>query len=137
MDVEKIVQTVKKRIKEAIKVFVSYTIEDDVRIYRLKHTPFQIRRSLTDQTKKEYGSCPVNPKKIVFDNYMGHGYGCNCKYVTEELLKRRKDLELVWIVKNVRSMQNSSLRKCGWWNTEQKRRCMNILQLSYGYATII
>ncbi len=101
MDVEKIVQTVKKRIKEAIKVFVSYTIEDDVRIYRLKHTPFQICRSLTDQTKKEYGSCPVNPKKIVFDNYMGHGYGCNCKYVTEELLKRRKDLELVWIVKNV------------------------------------
>lgn len=101
MDVERIVQTVKKRIKAAIKVFVSYTIEDDVRIYRLKHTPFKIRRSLTVRTKTKYGNYPINRKKIVFDNYMGHGYGCNCKYVTEELLRRGTDLELVWIVKNV------------------------------------
>ena len=31
---------------------------------------------------------------------MGHGYGCNCKYVTEELIRRGTDFDLVWIVKD-------------------------------------
>ena len=98
---EKNVQTIKKNLKKIIKVFITYTIENDTRIYQLKHTPFKVERSLIKKAYQIYGNDPINAKKIVFDNYMGNGYGCNCKYVTEELIRRRTDLDLVWIVKNV------------------------------------
>jgi len=42
----------------------------------------------------------VQPNKIIFDNYMGKGYGCNSKYVTEALLASGKKLDIVWTVKN-------------------------------------
>ena len=98
---EKNEQTIKKNLKKIIKVFITYTIENDTRIYQLKHTPFKVERSLIKKAYQIYGNDPINAKKIVFDNYMGNGYGCNCKYVTEELIRRRTDLDLVWIVKNV------------------------------------
>lgn len=91
----------KRKIKSLIKIFWDYTIQDDVRIYRLKHTPVQIKRSLTKAAEKKYGSLPIEPKKLVFDDYMGSGYGGNSKYVTEELLDRRKDLDIVWIVDDI------------------------------------
>ena len=94
-------QKIKVRIKTFVKKFFDYTIENDVRVYRLKHTPFCMKCSLTKQALREYGVYAVEPKKIIFDNYMGHGYGCNSKYVTEELLKRRKDLDVVWTVKDI------------------------------------
>lgn len=39
---EKNVQTIKKNLKKIIKVFITYTIENDTRIYQLKHTPFKV-----------------------------------------------------------------------------------------------
>lgn len=94
-------QTIKLKIKGLIKKFFTYTIEDDVRIYRLKHTGFTLKRSLTKQAFQEYGTCAIEPRKIIFDNYMGHGYGCNSKYVTEELLKHHRNLDIVWTVKDI------------------------------------
>lgn len=42
---------------------------------------------------------PINPKKIVFDNYMGKGYGCNPKYVAEKLAEKYPgQFEAVWLV---------------------------------------
>lgn len=94
-------QTIKLKIKGLAKKFISYRIEDDVRIYQLKHTGFALKKSLTKQTYRKYGDSAVDPKKIIFDNYMGHGYGCNSKYVTEELLKSGRDYDIVWTVKNI------------------------------------
>ncbi len=74
-----------KKIKKLIKRFVSYTIEDDIRIYRLKHTPVKVTWPLTRRFLAKYGALPVKPDKIVIDNYMGQGYGCNPKYVAEAL----------------------------------------------------
>ena len=74
---EKNVQTIKKNLKKIIKVFITYTIENDTRIYQLKHTPFKVERSLIKKAYQIYGNDPINAKKIVFDNYMGNGYGCN------------------------------------------------------------
>lgn len=91
----------KLRIKKLLKLFWNYTIQDDVRIYSLKHTPIKIKRSLVQKAEKELGKYPIQKNKIVFDNYMGKGYGGNCKYVTEELLKRNTDVEIVWIVKDI------------------------------------
>lgn len=45
-----------------------------------------------------YGKCKINDTKIVFSNYMGRGYGCNCKYLAEEILKRNLGYDIVWII---------------------------------------
>lgn len=42
----------------------------------------------------------IQNNKIVFDNFVGKGYGDNPKYIAEELLKKDCDLDLVWVVNN-------------------------------------
>ena len=46
----------------------------------------------------KYGGLPVEENKIVFTNYMGKGFGCNCRPVAEELLRRGGDYDMVWAV---------------------------------------
>ena len=41
----------------------------------------------------------IDEKKIVFLNFHGNGYGCNPKYIARELLSRRNDFSIVWLVK--------------------------------------
>ncbi len=95
-----------RRIKKTAKHFIDYTIEDDIRIYRLKHTPFQIRKPLTKAFLAKYGDLAIKPDKIVIDNYMGQGYGCNPKYVAERLLQSGREYELVWVVKDAAAKKN-------------------------------
>ena len=45
---------------------------------------------------------PVRKNKIVFDNFGGRGYGCDPKYIAEELLKRKEVLDLVWLTKDIK-----------------------------------
>ena len=47
----------------------------------------------------------VDDRKIVFLNFHGHGYGCNPKYIARELLARRNDFKIVWLVKKNASPQ--------------------------------
>lgn len=89
----------KTTIKKLIKFFWNYKIEGEYRVFTLKHTGLCVKLSLTKKTSRKYGALPIDSKKIVFDNYMGKSYGCNTKYVTEALRKRRSDLDIVWIVK--------------------------------------
>ena len=42
----------------------------------------------------------INDNKIVFSNYFGKSYGCNPKYITEEILKQNLPYEIVWLVKD-------------------------------------
>ena len=37
-------------------------------------------------------------KQIIFDNFNGHGYGCNPKYIAEEIIKRKLPYKLIWVV---------------------------------------
>ena len=53
----------------------------------------------------------INPKKIVFDNFLGKGYGCNPKYIAEELIKQNVDCEMVWLVSDLNSEMPSKIRK--------------------------
>ena len=41
---------------------------------------------------------PVKKDKIVFNNFNGRGYGCNPKYIAQELLRRGLGYDLVWLV---------------------------------------
>ncbi len=51
---------------------------------------------------------PINPKKIVFEaygTYTDHG-----KYITEQLLKLRQDLDIVWVVRNLNTKVPKGVR---------------------------
>ncbi len=89
-------------IKSVVKKIFDYTIENDMRVLTLKHTKIKVRFSLTKRAFKKYGHLPIVPNRIVFDNYMGKGYGCNSKYVTEALLASdaAKNLDIVWLVRD-------------------------------------
>ena len=40
----------------------------------------------------------IQKNKIVFSNFMGKSYGCNPKYITQEILKRKLPYNIVWLV---------------------------------------
>lgn len=48
-----------------------------------------------------FGILPINKKKLVFDNFLGKGYGGNPKYIGEEILKQDLDWKLIWVVKDL------------------------------------
>lgn len=70
---------------------------------------------------------PLNNKKLVFDNFGGRGYGDNPKFITDELLKKAKNLDLVWVVndintpvpKGVRKVQYGTWRSFFEWSTSK------------------
>ena len=62
--------------------------------------PIRINRS--GYYKKFCAEIPVEQNKIVFDNFNGGSYGCNPKYIAQEILRRNLPYDLVWLVKNVK-----------------------------------
>ena len=68
---------------------------------------------------------PVQPNKIIFDNFGGRGVGDNPKYILEELACRKSDLDLVWVAKDpaipvpkgVRVVKYGSLNSFYEWST--------------------
>lgn len=94
-------------IKKFIKLFIDYRIVEDTKKYTIKHTNIGISHSLKKVYEKKWANCKIQDNKIVFDNYMGKGYGCNPKYVTEELLKRNCELDIVWTVKDAKEQESA------------------------------
>lgn len=63
---------------------------------------------------------PINPRKIVFTTIEGTtGFSCNPKYIALELLRRRQDLDLVWLVDDMAKEFPPGIRKVK--NTLQNR----------------
>ncbi len=58
---------------------------------------FKIKRCLVFQ---KFVNMPIQKNKIVFANFRGSGYGCNPKYIAEEIIKRRLKYDLVWLINN-------------------------------------
>ena len=61
-----------------------------------------IRIDRTKYYKKFCEEMPIDNNKIVIDNFNGGSYGCNPKYITEELIRRNKKYDIVWLVKSVK-----------------------------------
>lgn len=70
-----------------------------------------------------FARCPIRSNKIVFDNYLGRGYGCNPKYVVQKLLEHDAagKYDIVWLLSRadrawggippqIRTVQYGSLR---------------------------
>lgn len=54
----------------------------------------------------------INPKKIVFTTIEGTtGFSCNPKYIALEILRRRQDLDLVWLVDDMSKEFPPGIRK--------------------------
>lgn len=83
---------IKKIVKQILKKPYHY-LNDRIGlvIYYFKHKRIQF-------CAQKFHSLPLE-RKIVFLNFEGKGYGCNPKYIAEELIKRKFDGELVWLVK--------------------------------------
>ena len=63
---------------------------------------------------------PINPRKIIFTTIEGTtGFSCNPKYIALELLRRRQDLDLVWLVDDMAKDFPPGIRKAK--NTLQNR----------------
>lgn len=57
----------------------------------------------------------IEPRKVVFNQFQGSGFGCNQKYIALELLRRRTDLDLVWLVKDANEGGfPAGIRKVAW-----------------------
>ena len=41
---------------------------------------------------------PIKQNKIIFSNFLGRGYGCNCKYICDKLLENKGTYDIVWLV---------------------------------------
>ncbi len=74
---------------------LNYENKKHVRILGL-HFKLELNRK---NLYKKYANLPVKKNKIVFNNYMGNNFGCNSKYLTEEILKRKLPVDIVWLVK--------------------------------------
>ena len=76
----------------------SITNEGYYKIVRFFCIPFKIDRRTA--FNKKYGDLPLE-NKIVFSNFFGSGYGCNPKYIHEEILKEKFQCDVVWLVKDL------------------------------------
>lgn len=74
---------------------IGYTSDGHFFVYAIVPIPFDARLLFAlRHTRNE-----IEPRKIVFDNYMGKGFGCNPKYVAKALEERYPgEFDLVWIV---------------------------------------
>lgn len=73
------------------------------------------RLRLARKQAREFYLCrkyPINPKKIVCTTIEGTtGFSCNPKYIALELLRRRQDLDLVWLVDDMTKKFPQGIRK--------------------------
>ena len=79
------------------------------------------RRKLYDI---RYAKETVQPDKVVCDNYMGKGYGCNPKYVVDKLLEKYPGkLDIVWIISQEEKKENfpENVRLVPYGSKEAKR----------------
>lgn len=66
---------------------------------------------------RECWNYPIEQKKIVFQSF---GTYCDhCKYITEQLLKLRNDLDIVWIVNNLQKQVPKGIRLV--WSSNWKK----------------
>ncbi len=57
----------------------------------------EIRVSRVVKRQRLFTNLPIKNNKIVFRNHIG-SYGCNVKYITEEILRQNLPYDLVWVV---------------------------------------
>lgn len=66
---------------------------------------------LVPMAKLVYKNSKIKDSKIVIDNFGGRGFGDNPKYIILELLKQKTNIDIVWLVSNMKTDLPSGVRK--------------------------
>ncbi len=59
--------------------------------------------------KMMYAGQKIHKNRIVMNNFGGNGYGCNLKYIAEELIRQNMPYEIVWLCKDDTLMQDNKI----------------------------
>lgn len=82
----------------ADEVLVGMQKYDIKKIYCVSH---EFIYSIPEMMFWDVCKLPVSRNKILFYNYEGLGYRCNCKYISEEILRRKYPVQLIWVVSDI------------------------------------
>ena len=98
---EDIFDEIRKFLKKFVQV--KYDGENVIPYIHIKLPTIHFKLPFAFNRKKFYksffGHKSVVANKVIFDNYMGKPFGCNCKYVVNKLLEKYPDqLDIVWMV---------------------------------------
>lgn len=86
------------RIKDFLKRWMLLRYNGDGSCYIYMRFPIRINSAV--KYRLFYARRPIISNKVVFDNYMGKGYGGNPKYIAEKLLEKYPGrYDLIWVVK--------------------------------------
>lgn len=64
---------------------------------------------------------PVEKNKIVFDCFNGSGYGCNLKYIANEIIRQNLPYKMVWLVENMNEDMPECIKKVKYGTFEAKK----------------
>lgn len=85
--------------------------------YRLA-TLLQNHERLSNQMMSLFNRLEISSNKIVFVNFTGRGYGCNPKYIAEEILRQNLPFDLVWLVKDLKEPMPDKIRKVAYGSVD-------------------
>ena len=54
---------------------------------------------------------PISNRKIVFNSFVGKGFCDNPKYIAKELMNINEDMDLVWIVNDLKEVMPKKNKK--------------------------
>ena len=78
----------------------------------------QQMQSLYSQVMDLLNRMEISGNKIVFVNFNGKGYGCNPKYIAEEIIKQNLPYDLVWLVNDLNEPMPDKIRKVLYSNVD-------------------
>ncbi len=96
-------KTKKKELTFLEKIFSLKNINEEHKQITLFGIKIKIRKK---SIYIKYQNLSIDNNKIVLANFNGAGYGCNPKYITEEIIKRKLPYELIWLVNDIEKEKN-------------------------------
>ena len=87
-------------IDEVIERLENYSIKGTY------HVSNEVMEDVTKEIIVESRKLPIERNKVFFSNYDGKGYGGNCKYIAEEIMRGQYPMKLIWAVsdKNIQGI---------------------------------
>ena len=89
-------------VVKQIKIFgITIKIKNKKKTKELVEQIEEMQREKCRRMEKIITETKIINNKIVFNNFNGKSYGCNPKYIAEEIIRQKLPYKLVWLVKNV------------------------------------
>ncbi len=98
--------------------FVKYFFNGYHAFRRQAQVLLEKSNDLNAQVMSLFTRMELAAKKIVFVNFNGRGYGCNPKYIAEEILRQNLPYDLVWLVSDLEDSMPDKIRKVFYGNID-------------------